>query len=171
MGFLNGFIVLRLLCCPIRSHYSEAVSEDVTANDVKRDSEQPDKNALKGFSFFCCHRSHLPHKNEPLSEIKLPSIVHLSGGKKQCFLVLLLANVSHVLAWCAPKCTSVPACVHESALNLSLSVSRCVCVCCDPSSPLSPIPPLRVCVIYGALIVRSGLHIPRLGQPTDTVSL
>lgn len=34
-----------LLCCPIRSYYSEAVSEEVMVNDVKHDSEQPVPNA------------------------------------------------------------------------------------------------------------------------------
>lgn len=44
--------VCRLLCCPIRSYYSEAVSEEVMVNDVKHDSEQPDTNAQCTWRFF-----------------------------------------------------------------------------------------------------------------------
>lgn len=65
MGFLNG-LLCAVRCagssvCPIRSYYSEAVSEDVMANDVKRDSGH---YAHEGscFGFFFCHQSHLSHK-------------------------------------------------------------------------------------------------------------
>ena len=48
-------------------------------------------------------------------------------------------------------------CALDSSLSLCLCVCVCVCVCVLTSPALSSsIPPSRVCVIYRALIVRSG---------------
>lgn len=70
--FISSCTVHWPLCCPIRSYYSEAVSEKVMVNDVKHDSDEPDINAqLTTVHVKVFLQSHYSHDLEMSGERKL----------------------------------------------------------------------------------------------------
>lgn len=148
------------LCCPIRSNYIEAVSEEVMVNDVKHYPEEPDAHCFPPSVIFVSW-------NEPQEEIELAYIMHIS---EKCFVVCKCEPCVICLCLLTPKCTALHACICKCVFSLSLSGSLSACLFW-PSSPSPSIPPSRVHVKYGALIVQPGPHIPFTGQPTNTVSL
>lgn len=117
------------LCCPIRSNYFEAVSEEVMVNDVKHYPEEPDAQCFPPSVIFVSW-------NEPQEEIKLAHIMHIS---EKCFVVCKCEPCvicSCLLSLLSPVRTALHACICKCVFSLSLSVSLSACLLW----PLQPFP-------------------------------